>query len=55
MEIGIDESEPEDSIDRYAVDTYSTGEEMLEIPSHWHKVRSQQQLKLETLLLDNAK
>ena len=41
MDITIDESEPEDSINRYAMDIISTGEEALEIPAHWHKVRRQ--------------
>jgi mannose-6-phosphate isomerase-like protein (cupin superfamily) len=38
MEITVDESEPEDSIDRYVMDTVCTGEEALKIPPHWHKV-----------------
>lgn len=38
MEITINESEPEDSINRYVMDTHCTGEEALEIPPHWHKV-----------------
>jgi hypothetical protein len=38
MEITVNESEPEDSIDRYVMDTISTGEEALEIPPHWHMV-----------------
>lgn len=38
MDITIDEAEPEDSINRYAMDTRSTGEEVLDIPPHWHKV-----------------
>ena len=38
MEIAINESEPEDSINRYIIDTFGTGEEVLEIPPHWHKV-----------------
>ncbi|KAI9162781.1 hypothetical protein HJFPF1_04373 [Paramyrothecium foliicola] len=37
MEITIDESEPEDSVDRFVMDTICTGEEALEIPPHWHK------------------
>ncbi|KIM93742.1 hypothetical protein OIDMADRAFT_21493 [Oidiodendron maius Zn] len=37
MEITVNESEPEDSIDRYVMDTVCTGEEALEIPPHWHK------------------
>lgn len=39
MEITIDESEPEDSINYWSTVTHSTGEEALEIPPHWHKVR----------------
>ena len=38
MEITVNESEPEDSINRYVMDTICTGEEALEIPPHWHKV-----------------
>ena len=38
MEITVNESEPEDSIDRYVMDTICTGEEALEIPPHWHMV-----------------
>ncbi|ETS73148.1 hypothetical protein PFICI_15093 [Pestalotiopsis fici W106-1] len=37
MDITIDENEPEDSVDRYAMDTYVSGEEQLFIPPHWHK------------------
>ncbi|KAI1425413.1 hypothetical protein F5Y12DRAFT_747413 [Xylaria sp. FL1777] len=37
MNITIDESEPEDSVNRYAMDTICTGEEILNIPPHWHK------------------
>ncbi|KAI1384397.1 uncharacterized protein F4822DRAFT_415020 [Hypoxylon trugodes] len=37
MQIKIDEAEPEDSINRYAMDTISIGEEALYIPPHWHK------------------
>ncbi|CEJ89678.1 hypothetical protein VHEMI05505 [[Torrubiella] hemipterigena] len=37
MEIYVDESQPEDSIYRYTMDTISTGEEDLVIPPHWHK------------------
>ncbi|KAI1169865.1 hypothetical protein F4777DRAFT_571574 [Nemania sp. FL0916] len=37
MNITIDESEPEDSINRYAMHTICNGEEILDIPSHWHK------------------
>ncbi|KAI0150553.1 hypothetical protein GGR57DRAFT_185854 [Xylariaceae sp. FL1272] len=37
MHITIDENEPEDSVHRYAMDTVSTGEEILSIPAHWHK------------------
>ncbi|KAI9709551.1 MAG: hypothetical protein M1820_003311 [Bogoriella megaspora] len=36
MEITMNESEPEDSMDRYVMDTICTGEEALEIPPHWH-------------------
>ncbi|CAI6080528.1 unnamed protein product [Clonostachys chloroleuca] len=36
MDITVDESEPEDSIDRWVMDTICTGEEALEIPPHWH-------------------
>lgn len=39
MEIYVDESQPEDSIYRYTMDTISTGEDDLVIPPHWHKVR----------------
>lgn len=38
MDIIVDESQPEDSINRYAMDTHCTGEEPLEIPPHWHMV-----------------
>jgi hypothetical protein len=38
MEITVNESEPEDSINRYVMDTICTGEVALEIPPHWHKV-----------------
>lgn len=38
MEICINESEPEDSINRWAMDTISTGEEAVDVPPHWHKV-----------------
>lgn len=38
MDITVNESEPEGSIDRYAMDTTCTGEEVLHIPPHWHKV-----------------
>lgn len=34
----MDESEPEDSINRFVMDTTCTGEEALDIPPHWHKV-----------------
>ncbi|KAI2607144.1 uncharacterized protein GGS25DRAFT_494566 [Hypoxylon fragiforme] len=37
MDITINEAEPEDSINRYAMDTICTGEEVLDIPAHWHK------------------
>ncbi|KAI0381349.1 hypothetical protein F5Y04DRAFT_255274 [Hypomontagnella monticulosa] len=37
MDIKVDEAEPEDSINRYAMDTTCTGEEALFIPAHWHK------------------
>ncbi|KAI0486323.1 hypothetical protein F4859DRAFT_469895 [Xylaria cf. heliscus] len=37
LDITVNESEPEDSIDRYAMDTICTGEEILSIPPHWHK------------------
>ncbi|KAJ2997706.1 hypothetical protein NUW58_g566 [Xylaria curta] len=37
MDITMDESEPEDSVNRYAMDTICTGEETLNIPPHWHK------------------
>ncbi|KAK2589866.1 hypothetical protein QQS21_012457 [Conoideocrella luteorostrata] len=37
MEIKINESEPEDSIDRWAMDTISTGKEVVDLPPHWHK------------------
>lgn len=38
MDITINENEPEDSVDRYTMDTYVSGEEQLFIPPHWHKV-----------------
>jgi len=38
MVITVDEAQPEDSINRYAMDTHCTGEEPLEIPPHWHMV-----------------
>lgn len=38
MNITIDESEPEDSVTRYSMHTICTGEEILRIPPHWHKV-----------------
>ncbi len=38
MEISFNESEPEDSINRWAIDTISTGEEAVDVPPHWHKV-----------------
>ena len=38
MELIMDESEPEDSIGRYMNDTISTGEDVLAVPPHWHKV-----------------
>ncbi|KAI1402772.1 hypothetical protein F4819DRAFT_507228 [Hypoxylon fuscum] len=37
MDITVDETEPEDSINRYAMDTICTGEEAVSIPAHWHK------------------
>ncbi|KAK2594391.1 hypothetical protein QQS21_007897 [Conoideocrella luteorostrata] len=37
MEIKMNESEPEDSVNRWAIDTVCTGEEALEVPPHWHK------------------
>jgi hypothetical protein len=38
LEIKIDESEPEDSVKRYASEITSTGEEVVAVPPHWHKV-----------------
>lgn len=38
MDITVNESEPEGSVDRYSMDTYVSGEEQLLIPPHWHKV-----------------
>ena len=38
MEITMDESKPEDSVDRFAMNTICTGEEAVDIPPHWHKV-----------------
>lgn len=38
MNITVNESEPEGSVDRYSMDTYVSGEEQLLIPPHWHKV-----------------
>ncbi|KAI0399320.1 hypothetical protein F4802DRAFT_53911 [Xylaria palmicola] len=37
MDIIVDESDPEDSVNRYAMDTICTGEEILHILPHWHK------------------
>ncbi|KAI1409704.1 hypothetical protein F5Y13DRAFT_169300 [Hypoxylon sp. FL1857] len=37
MDIKVNEAEPEDSINRYLMDTICTGEEALNIPPHWHK------------------
>ncbi|KAI3318090.1 hypothetical protein HD806DRAFT_324053 [Xylariaceae sp. AK1471] len=37
MDITINETEPEDSIYRYTMDTTCTGEEVLFTPPHWHK------------------
>ncbi|KAI0176966.1 hypothetical protein BJ166DRAFT_11350 [Pestalotiopsis sp. NC0098] len=37
MNITVNESEPEGSVDRYSMDTYVSGEEQLLIPPHWHK------------------
>ncbi|KAK7755582.1 hypothetical protein SLS62_002517 [Diatrype stigma] len=37
MDITVNEAEPEDSVNRYAMVTTSTGEEALHIPAHWHK------------------
>ncbi|KAI1324473.1 hypothetical protein F5Y16DRAFT_402321 [Xylariaceae sp. FL0255] len=37
MRITIDENEAEDSVNRYAMDTVCTGEEILPIPPHWFK------------------
>ncbi|KAH8171043.1 hypothetical protein LIA77_09824 [Sarocladium implicatum] len=39
LEIKIDESEPEDSVKRYASEITSTGEEVVAVPPHWHKER----------------
>ncbi|KAI1384067.1 uncharacterized protein F4822DRAFT_434014 [Hypoxylon trugodes] len=41
MEVKIDESEPEDSVNRYCMDTISTGEEAVSILPHWHKYHSE--------------
>jgi hypothetical protein len=49
MDITINENEPEDSVDRYTMDTYVPGEEQLFIPPHWHKV-SQQKRALHRVL-----
>lgn len=38
MDITVNESEPEGSVDRYSMDTYVSGEGQLSIPPHWHKV-----------------
>ncbi|KAI0895384.1 hypothetical protein F4806DRAFT_80039 [Annulohypoxylon nitens] len=47
MDIIIDESEPEDSIDRYVMDTTCRGEEIISIPAHWHKDHSERLSVLE--------
>jgi mannose-6-phosphate isomerase-like protein (cupin superfamily) len=41
MDVCIDESEPEDSIERYFSEVKSTGEEALSVPPHWHKYHSE--------------
>lgn len=41
MDIQIDESEPETSIDRYVMDTIADGgknSDAFYVPPHWHKV-----------------
>lgn len=38
MDVCIDESEPEDSIQRYFSEVKSTGDQALAVPPHWHKV-----------------
>ena len=41
MTINLDPNEPEDSIDRYVMDTIVEGTEGAEpiyVPPHWHKV-----------------
>lgn len=52
MEITIDESEPEDSVNRYAMNTICTGEEALDIPPHWHKVSESRGTKSMVFLLN---
>ncbi|KAI2606661.1 hypothetical protein GGR54DRAFT_411426 [Hypoxylon sp. NC1633] len=47
MDITVNEDEPEDSINRYAMDTTCTGEEALYIPPHWHKNHAEYLVVLE--------
>ena len=55
MEITVNESEPENSIDRYIIDTTCTGEEALEIPAHWHKVSKGRGATVTTFVLTASK
>jgi mannose-6-phosphate isomerase-like protein (cupin superfamily) len=37
MEIIVNEAAPQDSVDRYTSKITSTGEEIIDVPPHWHK------------------
>ncbi|KAI1084816.1 hypothetical protein F5B20DRAFT_523307 [Whalleya microplaca] len=41
MDITVNESEPEDSINRYVMDTICTGEKVIYVPPHWHKTHAE--------------
>lgn len=45
MNITINEAEPENSVHRYVMDTICTGDEILSIPPHWHKVNTNRYLE----------
>ncbi|KAI1370437.1 hypothetical protein F4677DRAFT_363426 [Hypoxylon crocopeplum] len=47
MDIGVNETEPGDSVNRYAMDTTCTGEEALHILPHWHKNHAEYLVVLE--------
>ncbi|KAI1086345.1 hypothetical protein F5B19DRAFT_498453 [Rostrohypoxylon terebratum] len=47
MDISIDESEPEDSISRYVMETTCIGEDAVSVPPHWHKDHSEHLSVLE--------